>query len=337
MSSAESLPLLPAIVATAATAAALGLTLRSPIATRLVDRPNERSLHVRVTPRIGGLGLAAGLIAALAAMPALQPALRAALAAAALLWAVSLLDDLRGLGPGTRLLAHLAAVAAWLAVDPPAAWLWPVAVLAIAWSANLYNFMDGADGLAGGMAVFGFGTLAAAAWAAGDVAVAALCASIAGSALGFLAFNFPPARLFMGDAGSIPLGFLAGAIGWHGAAGDLWSPALPVLAFLPFLFDASLTLARRAARGEVPWHAHRDHLYQRAVRSGATHRRVATVEYLLMAACSALAFSVRDAGPAAALSATAVALAAAGAIAVRVDRLHRASVAGAATPREAVE
>jgi UDP-N-acetylmuramyl pentapeptide phosphotransferase/UDP-N-acetylglucosamine-1-phosphate transferase len=166
---------------------------------------------------------------------------------------------------------------------------WPamlIVFLLLVWMTNLYNFMDGADGLAGGMAVFGFGTYGFAAWHAGMTDTAWLNGAIAAAALGFLLFNFPPARVFMGDAGSIPLGFLAGALGVAGWEQRIWPAWFPLLVFSPFLVDATVTLLRRGLRGERVWLAHKSHYYQRLVRLGYSHRLLALSEYGLMAAVS---------------------------------------------------
>jgi UDP-N-acetylmuramyl pentapeptide phosphotransferase/UDP-N-acetylglucosamine-1-phosphate transferase len=154
---------------------------------------------------------------------------------------------------------------------------------------NLYNFMDGSDGLAGGMAAIGFGTLAVAAGLAGESSLAALCATVSLSALAFLHYNFPPARIFMGDAGSIPLGLMAASLGILGTYRGVWSWLFPLLIFSPFIADASITLVRRGLRGERVWHAHREHYYQRVVLMGLSHRRLALAAYALMLANAALA------------------------------------------------
>ncbi|HEX5674839.1 MAG TPA: hypothetical protein VFX83_05655, partial [Azonexus sp.] len=163
----------------------------------------------------------------------------------------------------------------------------------VVWVTNLYNFMDGADGLAGGMAAIGFGALALAAWQGDAPALATFCAAIAAAALAFLCFNFPPARLFMGDTGSIPLGFLAATLGIAGIWHNTWPWLFPLLVFSPFIIDASVTLVRRALSGEKVWRAHRSHYYQRAVLLGATHRQLAVAAYLLMLIATALAFALR--------------------------------------------
>ena len=254
------------------------------------DNPNDRSLHEKPKPRSGGIAIVAGIV--LGSVLELHE-MTLVLGLALMLAIVSFADDWRELPAVARLAAHLAAALAFafagLSVDSYAAAAF--IVLAIAWMTNLYNFMDGSDGLAGGMAVFGFGAYGIAAVQAGDAALAAFSACAAASAAGFLLFNFPPARIFMGDVGSIPLGFLAaalGALGWqHGA----WPAWFPFLVFAPFVVDASVTLARRAWRRERVWEAHRDHYYQRLVQMGWGHRKTAIAEYALMAASAGLALA----------------------------------------------
>ena len=254
-----------------------------------MDHPNERSLHATPTPRIGGVGIMAGVgVASLwLAGGMLLPVMLAAFALAAL----SVLDDLRGLPVALRFLAHFVAAAACLLALGLSGWALVGATLAVVWMTNLFNFMDGSDGLAGGMAAIGFGALALAAWLGGAPGLAAFCAAIAAAALAFLRFNFPPARVFMGDAGSIPLGFLAAALGIVGALQDVWPWLFPLLVFSPFIVDASVTLVRRALRGEKVWRAHRSHYYQRVVLLGASHRQLALAAYALMLAMAALAFA----------------------------------------------
>ena len=255
-----------------------------------MDHPNARSLHETPTPRIGGLGIMAGVGAAgvWLADGALLPLLLGAFGLAA----VSLLDDLRGLPVRVRFLAHFVAAAGCLVALGLTGWALMAGTLAAVWMTNLYNFMDGSDGLAGGMAALGFGALALAAWLGEASGLTAFSASIAAAALAFLRFNFPPARVFMGDAGSIPLGFLAAALGMLGAQQQVWPWVFPLLVFSPFIVDASVTLMRRAVRGEKVWQAHRSHYYQRVVLLGASHRQLALAAYALMLLCAALAFSL---------------------------------------------
>jgi UDP-N-acetylmuramyl pentapeptide phosphotransferase/UDP-N-acetylglucosamine-1-phosphate transferase len=301
-------------------ALAVARLLLTPAGRRIaLDTPNERSLHEQPVPRTGGLAIAGGLAAACAIA---WPGLGAMLLLAAALAAVSLIDDVRGLRTAWRFAAHLLAAVAFLALERPPAGvlLLVVLALALAWTANLYNFMDGSDGLAGGMGVFGFGAYACAAWLAGDAPIAALAASIAAACAGFLVFNWHPARLFMGDVGSVPLGFLAGALGLAGWSRGLWPLWFPLLVFAPFMCDATLTLLKRALRRERLWQAHRDHYYQRLVRLGFGHRRTALLEYVAMAVCAGLALLVLREPPAVQGIALALAAVALSGLAVWIDR-----------------
>jgi UDP-N-acetylmuramyl pentapeptide phosphotransferase/UDP-N-acetylglucosamine-1-phosphate transferase len=276
--------LIVAGAAVCACAAILHLLLRTGLAWRLAtDIPNDRSLHVRPTPRVGGWGI---VPVAVVAMLLVAPSLWFAALATAFLAAVSQVDDRRGLPARVRFAAHAVAVIALVALFPAAAPWWLLCALAflMIWLVNLYNFMDGADGLAGGMALFGFAGYAAAALLSDhpmpELALASL--AVAAAALGFLFFNFHPARIFLGDAGSISLGYLAGALGYWGWRGGAWPIWFPALVFAPFIGDASVTLARRLARGEKFWQAHREHYYQRMVRSGVGHAGTAWAWYAIM-------------------------------------------------------
>lgn len=264
------------------------------------DVPNERSLHETPTPRFGGVGLMAGTLSGWALMfPALKWWLVLPLAG---LFVVSLLDDMHGLPVKKRLLAHLAAaviVVAGSGLVGQQGWLVALAVLPlIVWMTNLYNFMDGSDGLAGGMALFGFSAYGVAALMAHDDTLAMMNFTVGAAALGFLYFNSAPAKVFMGDAGSIPLGFLAAALGLWGWLLGHWAAWFPLLVFSPFVVDASVTLAKRVLCGEKITEAHRSHYFQRLIRMGWSHSRVARAEYALMlcAGASALAF-VREPFP----------------------------------------
>ncbi|MDD5300782.1 MAG: glycosyltransferase family 4 protein [Gallionella sp.] len=243
------------------------------------DIPNERSLHDKPIPRTGGIALMAGVLSGWLLLQfwpwwVCLPALG--------LFALSLVDDLRNLSPKTRLIGHfIAALIAVSGAGMPLLWFIPV-LLFVVWMTNLYNFMDGSDGLAGGMALFGFGCYGAGAWMGGNEAFALLNFSVAAAALGFLFFNFSPARIFMGDAGSIPLGFLAATFGAWGWQQGYWPFWFPLLVFSPFVADATMTLLKRARRGEKLSQAHRSHYYQRLVQMGWGHRNTALAEYALM-------------------------------------------------------
>jgi UDP-GlcNAc:undecaprenyl-phosphate/decaprenyl-phosphate GlcNAc-1-phosphate transferase len=255
------------------------------------DLPNDRSLHSTPVSRSGGLAI---VCAILFTGPLFFYGVGTWLSLVGVLALVSFADDWRSLSVKLRLATHLLAALAlvyYMMPDLPLP-LAALVVLAIVWSTNLYNFMDGADGLAGGMTLIGFGVYAAAAWTAGDMTLAWFAVSVSATAAAFLLLNFHPARIFMGDVGSIPLGFLAAAMGIYGWYSAYWPAWFPLLTFSPFIVDATLTLAQRALRGQRFWQAHREHYYQRLVRMGLGHRGTALAEYALMAAAGISALSL---------------------------------------------
>jgi UDP-N-acetylmuramyl pentapeptide phosphotransferase/UDP-N-acetylglucosamine-1-phosphate transferase len=258
----------------------LGVMLTLSKTGTIQDIPNDRSLHTELIPRTGGIALMAGILSGW--MMLIQfwawwivlPALG--------LFVLSLVDDIRNLSPRTRLLGHFVAaliVVGWSGVS----WLWCLPVLLfIVWMTNLYNFMDGSDGLAGGMALFGFSFYGIAGLINGNEPFAMLNFSIGAAALGFLYHNFYPAKVFLGDAGSIPLGFLAASFGVWGWQQGYWPFWFPILVFSPFVADATMTLLKRAWSRKNLAQAHRSHYYQRLVQMGWGHRNTAIVEYVLM-------------------------------------------------------
>jgi UDP-N-acetylmuramyl pentapeptide phosphotransferase/UDP-N-acetylglucosamine-1-phosphate transferase len=252
----------------------------------VLDRPNRRSSHAAPVPRGGGIAVIAAIAAAwvvFCVAGVLAPASLVVAAGMIGLAAVSWVDDLRSLPPALRLLAQFAAVAAgfWaLPGGPVFQGLLPAGLDAVAaaliwvWFVNLFNFMDGIDGIDGSeAAAIGLGLVLIAGLGIGrDPGIAALGAVIAAAALGFLVWNWAPARIFLGDVGSIPLGYVLGFLLLELARRGWWEAAL--ILPLYFLADASLTLLRRLLRGERIWQAHREHFYQRAVQRGLGHDAV---------------------------------------------------------------
>ena len=283
-----------------------------------LDQPNERSLHERPVPRTGGVAVLLGAAVSLAfgAAP-----LWLAFALALALAVLSFIDDLGGLPTRARLAVHLAAAGfwTWYVLSPMHPVELAVLIVAVTWITNLYNFMDGSDGLAGGMAMIGFGAYGVAAWLGGDAALAALCVSLSAAAFAFLLHNHHPARIFLGDVGSIPLGFLAAALGIVGWRNDLWPLWFPVLVFGPFIADATITLVRRVLRRERVWQAHRDHYYQRMVRMGLGHRGTAWTGYAVMLLCAGAALLGRTQAPGMQATVFLATSAALGAMAIWVD------------------
>ncbi len=258
--------------------------------------PNPRSLHAVPVPRVGGLAIWAGALPAIIVATTLAPLETVAWVPAWLLLVlVSLRDDIRSVSIAARLASHaLAAVwfACWTlassAVTPVLLIVSVVLVaLVVAWSLNLYNFMDGSDGLAALMAIVGFAAYAATGSATAATELVAV--AIVAATVPLLIVNRPPARIFMGDAGAVPLGFLAAAFGIAGVVGRRWDLWFPVLVFLPFIADATLTLARRAWRRERWWEGHRSHYYQRLHQLGAGHGGTLAIYGVLMAGTSVTA------------------------------------------------
>jgi UDP-N-acetylmuramyl pentapeptide phosphotransferase/UDP-N-acetylglucosamine-1-phosphate transferase len=175
-----------------------------------------------------------------------------------------------------RLLAQAAAVAIGILVLPGPRDLLYLAAIGLLWIwwINLFNFMDGIDGLAGSeAAAIGAGLLLFGSVGAGaDSALQALAAAVIGAAVGFLVWNWAPAGVFLGDVGSVPLGYLLGFLLLGLAVRGYWKIALVLPLY--FLADATITLARRLLRGERVWEAHREHFYQQAVRRGLGHAAV---------------------------------------------------------------
>ena len=259
-----------------------------------LDSPNERSLHQLPVPRGGGIAIWAGMLAASAWLPTMEPWLLPWL----LLVAVSLWDDQRNVSVPVRLAAQVAAAGGWLwAAGVGGMPDFLLAMLVVMWMTNLYNFMDGSDGLAATMTIIGFGVYAIAA-AHGGLAVAPTIGVVAAATLPFLALNWPPARIMLGDVGAVPLGFLAAVFGIGGWRADAWPPWFPILVFLPFIADATLTLARRLLSGATVWRAHRDHVYQRLVRMGLGHRGTLAVYAGLMCGTGASALTALLRAPA---------------------------------------
>ena len=276
----------------------------------VTDTPNARSLHEVPVPRTGGVAVVlifAVTLSITAHWIALPAGSTLAAIAVVVLAVIGFADDRRHVAPLVRLLTHMVAagllwISGWTDVFGSGVEFGGVvalnglAALLVVWMINLYNFMDGMDGLAGGMGVIGFAALAVFGWIGGDLAYSAMAGLLAAACLGFLIFNYPPARIFMGDAGSTTLGFLAAALGFLGVREGLFAFWVPLLVFSPFVFDATWTLARRALKGEKVWQAHRSHLYQRLVLAGWGRIRTLWLYYALMFASALTCVVARDWG-----------------------------------------
>jgi UDP-N-acetylmuramyl pentapeptide phosphotransferase/UDP-N-acetylglucosamine-1-phosphate transferase len=280
---------------------------------RVLDRPNERSSHSSPTPRGGGIAIVLVLVAGLLILATFCETRPSSLLAACtlILAAISFLDDFRPLAPSLRFLIHVAAAAllvfglGWgssirlwshgsddFGGKALGVTLLVLLCLYLVGYANAFNFMDGINGLAAGQAaVSGLGVAALTV----IIGVEPLCslgcagALLAGVAFGFIPHNFPRARVFMGDVGSVPLGFLCAGLAVVIAQKAGWTLIVPfVLLQANFILDTSITFVRRLIRGDKWYLPHREHFYQRLVRSGMTHTQVTSWEMLLQLGVFAL-------------------------------------------------
>jgi Fuc2NAc and GlcNAc transferase len=257
----------------------------------LMDVPNARSSHTVPTPRGGGLAIVFSFLMALpvlAAYSSLQWSLAwALLGAGAGVAALGFLDDHGHIAARWRLLGHFLAAAwllFWLGGLPPITLAgWPVdlgwaghllAAVFLVWMLNLYNFMDGIDGIASIQAISTCLGGALLYWAIGEPSHTLLPMLLAAAVAGFLYWNFPPARIFMGDAGSGFLGIMLGGLAIQAARVEpelLWAW---LILMGVFVVDATFTLVRRFLRGDKVYEAHRSHAYQAAARRFGAHRPV---------------------------------------------------------------
>jgi len=278
------------LVAAVTSALITGTARRLALEHAVLDIPNPRSSHAAPTPRGGGISIAAVALLAIAGagLAGWLPfnATVGLLGGSLLVAAVGWLDDIRGLPTWLRAVTQVVAgvwFLAWtgglptLRVADAVLSLGPVgaalALIAIVWGTNLYNFMDGIDGIAGGQGVV-TAALATVLLAVSVPGLGIVSAAVAGASLGFLVWNWAPARVFMGDVGSCLLGFLFTTVALLSERSGGPSFLAWTLLVAVFVFDATVTLFRRLLRRERWYAAHRSHAYQRAVQSGWTHAQV---------------------------------------------------------------
>jgi len=267
----------------------------------LVDIPNERSLHERPTPRSGGIAILIS-IAVTSCFLIWNVEIGSYFwiyIAALILAIVSYFDDKNHIEARYRFFVHLLVAGGLVIVgisvttinfpnyslNLGAAVGGVFSALLIIWLINLYNFMDGMDGFAGGMGFIGFSIFALLGLLQSEIVFSIASAAIAAAVGGFLLFNFPPAKIFMGDSGSSVLGlFVACFILWADVEKifPLW---IGILIFSPFIVDATVTLLKRVLNKEKVWEAHKTHYYQRLVQHGWGHKKTVLMEYLLMLLC----------------------------------------------------
>ena len=274
-----------------------------------VDEPDfERKSHTVPVPRIGGIPVVLAHAASIGALLLIVDGentasglhvslLRAMLPAGALVFFIGLLDDLFGLKPSQKLAGQIvaAALGCWAGLYREGAeglfagnvWGLMAIVIWLVGCSNSFNLIDGADGVASGIGVFGALTMAAAGIVYGDPGLVLAMAPLAGALLGFLRFNFHPASIFLGDCGSLWIGFVLGGYGviWSQQSSTFLGAFAPVMALSIPLLDMTLAVARRFISGKAIFTADAGHIHHRLLNRGLTVRRVALVLY----AASALA------------------------------------------------
>src|SRR6056297_36532 len=253
----------------------------------LIDQPGERRSHSAPVARGGGLAVGVSVVATALAFAPDNALVVAFIGGAAIVSLLGWFDDHSPLGVGWRLGIQLlvaVGITAWLGpvesigsagTTVRATWLWtPMAVVAIIWMMNLFNFMDGSDGLASSQAAISFVLFAFAFGLAGETTGFWLAAVAAGASLGFLFWNRPTASIFLGDSGSLLLGWCAGSLALTATLSGSFSVWVSFIIVSPFVIDATVTLCWRLARGEQWYTAHADHAYQYLIRLGWSHGKV---------------------------------------------------------------
>ncbi|MDA0333538.1 MAG: glycosyltransferase family 4 protein [bacterium] len=250
----------------------------------VVDVPNERSAHVMPTPTMGGIAINIGIFAG-ALMISLPWAQRSGLLLVLAVLLIAVADNIgRPLAVGGKLVLQLAAASSWVIWAPaapiqlttemvlaPGVLTAAISVIWLLWVMNVFNFMDGIDGFTGSQTIamcVGLALLLPM-----DAPLGQLPPVVMAACLGFLLFNLPPARVFMGDVGSLSLGFMVGVmvLAVVGEGVSLWLAAMPLTLYFA---DTTYTVIRRFQRGDNVLRAHREHLYQRLVQAGWSHLQV---------------------------------------------------------------
>lgn len=274
------------------------LVLNYALARRVYDIPNERSSHKVPTPRGGGvaiviISLVLTVLLAFFLPQSSQLLLGAIALGGGLVAFIGALDDFRGVRPSMRLLVHfcaaIIAVYAFSAISATSApWnilpqnmFMVLSLFFLVWMTNLFNFMDGIDGIAGVETISFSLVIGIIAFSRGNVVLSLFCLGLAGATSGFLRWNWHPAKIFMGDVSSGFLGFTLGVIAlWGESSGSIPLTASLIL-LACFIGDSTWTLIRRGLAGKRVYQAHCDHTYQHAVKEGFSHTQVSSAVLLI--------------------------------------------------------
>jgi UDP-GlcNAc:undecaprenyl-phosphate GlcNAc-1-phosphate transferase len=290
----------------------VGTPLAIRLARRLgvVDRPGGRRIHDHPVPLLGGIAIMAGVaVAAALNLPFTNNDYGAILIGAILISALGAVDDGIGVSPPLKFLGQAGCAIIPVSqgvtidhftlpfIDPVSlgAIQYPITVVFIVAVANIVNFADGMDGLACGLCLISAGTFCILALSLDRFAAATLAAAVCGACLGFLPWNFHPARVFMGDAGSLPLGFLLASMSITGVMKTAAALALvfPLIVLLVPILDTSFVILKRLKYGQSVTAADRNHLHHRMLRVGYSQRQAALVLYGWCLVLAAFALAVR--------------------------------------------
>lgn len=267
----------------------------------IIDIPNHRSLHDQPKPRTGGLAILVAITLGLVTFKSdISNELFSFFPYILLLAGMAVLDDIYSISAFKRLFLQVIVASLviynGLSINTLVLFHYEIpinpiigailSILFIVWLVNLYNFMDGMDGFSAGMAIFGFGTFAILAFLKGEDGFAFANLVIVVAVLGFLIFNLPPSKIFMGDVGSTVIGMFVALFTLWADYRDIFPVYLSVIIFTPFILDSTVTLIKRALRREKLMEAHCTHYYQRLVLSGLGHKKTLVIEYTWMGLCS---------------------------------------------------
>ncbi len=263
-----------------------------------VDQPEARKVHTKIMPRMGGLGIFCGFMAGAVVYAGINAQTIGLLLSATIVFLVGIIDDIKGISSTMKLLGQLVGALVFVAFGGYVKYLtnpfggdmifleyWgiPLTVLWLVGISNAVNLIDGLDGLAGGVSAISAFTMAVVSFSSGHVLPAVLCAVLAFSCIGFLRYNFNPAQIFMGDSGSLTLGFLLGAMAIMGFSKGATVIALviPVLILGIPIFDTFFAIVRRAADHKPIFQADKGHLHHRLLAMGLSQKQAVVIIYAI--------------------------------------------------------
>lgn len=244
------------------------------IRTGLIDKPNQRSSHTMAKPRAGGLVFISAWLIWLFFTSTSPSLLTLFVPSLVLIAGIGFLDDRFTLSAKWRLCVQIIATSLFLLQLHLTPFLFIAAFFSILWSINLFNFMDGTDGIAGIEAITVLGGISVFLWHIGAAHESIVALGLVVAILGFLVWNWPPAKIFMGDVGSTSIGFMIPTLTLIAYSHYQLSLIPVIILYGVFLFDATVTLIRRILRGEKWYQAHRSHAYQRLHQAGFSHKQV---------------------------------------------------------------